>query len=146
MVWRRPRLIGLKGIMHSYILIPYIQSEWYFSGTQLEYTKWASEPLKIRCLLTISANGTPCWTMVIKCILFFIVRMKKGISTFTYLHSKKPQVVKHHRNINNFNNLLMNKQQREMKYNDDEEGTHNCYGQNIYLIWTRRCHQPTNEF
>ena len=40
--------------------------------------------------------------------------------------------MKHQRDINKLNNLMMNKQQREMKYNDDEEGTHNCYGHKAF--------------
>ena len=36
------------------------------------------------------------------------------------------------RDITNFNNLLMNKQQQEMKYNDGEEWTHNCYGHQAF--------------
>ena len=34
---------------------------------------------------------------------------------------------KHQRDINNLKALLMNKQQREIKYMDDEEGTHIWY-------------------
>ena len=53
-------------------------------------------------------------------------------TSILWIFAIEPKVVKNQRKTNNFNNLLIHKEQREMKYNEGEEGNHNCYGHQAF--------------